>query len=267
MNDLKILELKRNYDFYNFLANNGRSTVLDDFQKVLHHENRFFINNHKIFEHIKSLFDEYTIVLSMNELLFRARKVESNDVTKFCTDEYNEEEFYGYNKKDSFVPLMKNINANRANAKGIPCLYAAKEEKTAIAEIRPFLGSTVSVATIKLVRDLKIFDLYFDYDMSNSDIVKLPLADIWFGLAFAYSIPYENSSQNEYLLTQCVSEYFQISGFDGIQYSSSLNEGGKNLALFNCKHENDFGKYETCEPISSHCCIIKNIKHEYEFYS
>jgi hypothetical protein len=163
------------------------------------------------------------------------------------------------NKKDSFVPPKEHIKASLANAMGIPCLYTAKDQKTAIAEVRPFLGNEISVATIQPIRELKIFDLFIDHNYNE-------IANIWFGLGLAFSIPYENTSKNEYLLTQCVSEYLKKSGFDGIQYSSSHNEGGKNIALFNCKHEYDGGKYDICEPTVSNCCIVKRIKHECEYF-
>ena len=265
MNDPKIIELKKIYDFYNFLSNNTISKTLDEFKHKLHFENRFFNDNHSIFSCIKKSFGDHTIQLTKGELLYRARKIENEDGCKFCKDGYFEEGFYAYNKRDSYVPPLKIIKANRANTEGIPCLYAAKEEKTAIAEVRPFLGNEISVAGIQIKRDLTIFDLYLDLNIKDIEIIKLSSPDIWLGIAFAFSIPYENTSKNEYLLTQCVSEYVQLSGFDGIRYSSSLDENGKNIVLFNCKHIDDGGNYDIFEPISSHICIVNNIKHLYGF--
>jgi len=267
MNDPKIIELMKMYSFYNDIIDNDKSKILEEFNKKLHHENRFFNDNHPLFTHIKNKFEYHTITLNQDEWLFRARKVEDNDYDNFTKEGYFEEDFYGYNKKDSFTPPMKKISANRANSDGIPCLYTAKDVKTAIAEVRPFLGDTISVANILPVHDLKLFDLSFDVNIHDINIANIPPSDIWFlGIVFAFSIPYEKTSKNEYLLTQCISEYIRLSGFDGIQYSSSLNNNGINIALFNCKNEDDGGKYDICEPISSHCCTVKSIDYCFEFY-
>jgi len=266
MNASKIIELKKINDFNNYITDNDESKILENFKYILQYENRFFNENHPVFVCVKNLFDKHTIILSQNEILFRARKIEADDEEKVNKEEYFEEYFYGYNKKDSFVPQAKKIPANRANAMGIPCLYAAREEKTAIAEIRPFLGQDISVAIIRPLRDLKIFDLFIDPNLSYNEIEKKSSSSLWFGIAILFSFPYEKSTEKEYLLTQCISEYIKISGFDGIQYSSSLNEGGKNIALFNCKNEDDGGKYDICEPISSNCCTLNRIEYSCEIY-
>ena len=267
MNDPKIMELKKKYDFNNFITENEHAKIIDDFNRKLHFENRFFNENHPVFDLVKRKFDEHTITLAQNELLYRARKIEDEDSKEIFTEKYFEEDFYGFNKKDSFVPPAKKILENRANSKGIPCLYTAKEEKTAIAEVRPLIGKKISVATIRPLRDLKLFDLFINPDLPHNEIYKQQSYAIWFGIALPFSIPYECTSENEYLFTQCISEFIQISGFDGIQYSSSLYEGGKNIALFNCKHEDDGGKYDICEPFFSHICTVKRIEHCFEFFN
>jgi len=269
MVDLKIIKLKKIYDFYNYITNNNVCKTLDKFKHKLYYKNRFFNDNHSFFIQLKETFEKYTIQLVQNEPLYRARVINGKeDKCKFCTKEYFEEEFYGYNKKDSYVPpLSSKIKANRANAEGIPCLYTAKEEKTAIAEVRPFKGNEISVATIKIKKEkLYIYNLYLDLDMNEDELLKNP-SDIWLSIAFAFSVPYEDTSTNDYLLTQCISEYIQLSGFDGIQYSSSLNDNGKNIALFNCNNVDDGGNYDICEPVNSHVCIVQNTDHQYGLYS
>ena len=263
MNDPKIIELKKTYDYYNDITNNVFAKILDEFDHKLHYENRFFNENHPVFDHIKKLFDDHTITLTQNELLFRARIIKPKDVI----EPDMESDFFGFSKKDSFVPPVKKIPGNRVNSKGIPCLYTAKEEKTAIAEVRPFIGNDISVAAIQPSRDLRIFDLFINLDLPYGDFFKQSPFDIWINIALLFSIPYEKSSENKYLLTQCISEFIQLSGFDGIQYSSSLSEGGKNIALFYCRNEDDGGKYDICEPIYSHRCIVNRIEYNFEFFN
>ena len=265
MNDLKVIELYKMNNFMAYIGKNDEESLLNDFSEYLLNKNRFFNNNHSVLEHIRKLFDYCTITLTPNDSLFRARVInlEDNNPKDEKKNKINiEDNFFGYGKKDSFVRKISDVQANRANSIGIPCLYAAKEEITAVSEIRPFIGNEISVAVIKPIHNLKIFDLYFHPQQNYDDIIKPPRSIFWLDVAIRFSIPYEDSSRNEYLLTQCISEYIRISGFDGIQYSSSLHEGGKNIAIFNCKHEDDGGKYEICEPVCSDTRFIKSVKYE-----
>lgn len=262
----KLENLKEINDLSNCFYKNKKSIALDDLKYRLNNNKGFLLSKHPVFGHIKKLFDEHTIFITPSEKFFRARIVNDNDFNKFFKDGYLEGEFYGYNKKDSFVPRRLEMNENRANYRGIPCLYTAKEEETAISEIRPFIGNKVSVATLQAKGNLKLFDLSIDLNLIYT-YTKPPYSEFWLSLAVEYFIPYMRNSNKEYLLTQCISEYIQLSGFDGIQYSSSLNEGGINIALFNCLHEDDGGEYDICEPIESHTYTIKNIKHCFEYIS
>jgi hypothetical protein len=55
-------------------------------------------------------------------------------------------------------PLRGQASEGRANAKGIPCLYLATRKETAMSEVRPWVGSYVSVGQFKLLRDIDIVD-------------------------------------------------------------------------------------------------------------
>jgi hypothetical protein len=55
-------------------------------------------------------------------------------------------------------PLRDRAREGRANPKGIPYLYLATHQDTAMAEVRPWVGSYVSVAQFVLKRDVRIVD-------------------------------------------------------------------------------------------------------------
>lgn len=57
-------------------------------------------------------------------------------------------------------PLAYNASDGRANPKGIPYLYVATTKDTAMAEVRPWLGSIISTAQFKVTRDLRIVEFY-----------------------------------------------------------------------------------------------------------
>ncbi len=46
-------------------------------------------------------------------------------------------------------PLRDRASEGRANPKGIPYLYLATKEETAISEVRPWIGSFISLAPIQ----------------------------------------------------------------------------------------------------------------------
>ncbi|MCL2442982.1 MAG: RES family NAD+ phosphorylase [Treponema sp.] len=269
MVDLKIIELYKMNNFMVYLGNNKENKALHDFSLYLEKEKRCNNNFHPVFSYIQKLFECNETTLTSNESLYRARKIKQGDENIINTG--NEEDgFYGFNKMNSFVCPTNKAQPNRANFEGVSCLYTAKDdssviaEKTAISEIRPFIGKEISISTIRPKRDLKLFDLYFHPQDQYEDIIKSPRSRFWLDIAIRFSIPYEKSNQNEYLLTQCLAEYFRQAGFDGIRYTSTMYEGGQNIAIFNCKHEDDGGNYEICEPICSTTRFIKNIDYSFE---
>ncbi len=66
--------------------------------------------------------------------------------------------FFGH-KKQRMKPRSDKASEGRVNPTGIPVLYLASQIKTAISEIRPWVGSQVSVARMDIRRDLKLVDL------------------------------------------------------------------------------------------------------------
>ena len=64
-------------------------------------------------------------------------------------------------------PLMGQATEGRANAKGIPCLYLASERDTALAEVRPWIGSLISVGQFRTLRELRIVNCTTDRQGSD----------------------------------------------------------------------------------------------------
>jgi RES domain len=59
---------------------------------------------------------------------------------------------------DRMMPRADRATEGRVNPKGIPCLYMASHEETAIAEVRPWIGSFVSVAIFAILREQRVVD-------------------------------------------------------------------------------------------------------------
>ena len=140
-------------------------------------------------------------------------------------------------------PLAFEAKEGRANPKGIPCLYLATEEKTAMSEMRPSVGDYVSVGQFKTLKPLTLIDcsighdsginLYFDLDNGpfEPDAKEREKA-VWNDIDRAFSEPVTDSDKSaDYAPTQIISELFRSKGFDGIAYKSHLGDGF-NVALF-----------------------------------
>ena len=121
----------------------------------------------------------------------------------------------------------------RVNPKGLPCLYLATDYKTAMAEVRPWIGSYLSVWQFKTLRDLNLIDLTKRHatvrlgDLNASGREH----EAWAAINQAFSEPVTNETCADYAPTQILSELFHDCGYDGVEYMSSLGEG-HNVALF-----------------------------------
>ncbi len=143
-------------------------------------------------------------------------------------------------------PLPEKVSEGRVNPRGIPYLYLATDKKPAISEVRPWVGSYVTVAEFKTSRPLRIVDCSRceidplvwtgrDFDMLFK--VRPPSPEetteiVWRWIDLAFSQPVDrDDSTADYVPTQIIAELFKTNGFDGMKYKSVFN-GGKNLALF-----------------------------------
>jgi hypothetical protein len=143
-------------------------------------------------------------------------------------------------------PLAGKVCEGRINPKGIPCLYLATDEKTAVSEVRPWVGSYVTVAKFETLKELNVIDCsrgeIDPMNVTASDLDKLwklkqptpeeAIKTIWRWVDKDFSEPVDrNDKTADYVPTQILAELFKTNGFDGIKYKSLFNNG-VNLALF-----------------------------------
>lgn len=168
---------------------------------------------------------------------FRAQLGHGWREQEVAPDEYDE--FPGAYEPDRMIPNAKFVGDGRVNAKGIVCLYLATNEETAALEVRPLIGSYVSIAQFRITRDLRIVDCseklignlerYFKKDWKPDEIEQ----QVWTDINDAFSAPVERSDAGlTYVPTQIIAETLRLKGYDGIAYKSSYGENGFNVALF-----------------------------------
>lgn len=133
-------------------------------------------------------------------------------------------------------PLLDRAREGRANPKGIPYLYLATHDKTAVSEVRPWVGVYVSLAQLRTTRELRILNCTTE---DNSLVIYFsePSADereraVWRDVDLAFAEPVTRTDDyGEYVPTQIIAEFFRKQGFDGLAYRSSLGPG-HNVVLF-----------------------------------
>jgi len=153
-------------------------------------------------------------------------------------------------------PKAEFVGDGRVNPRGIPCLYLASNKDTAMAEVRPWVGSYVSLAQFKVMRDVFVVDCTTDKRifpnwLLNQDQREIPAEKrekvVWGDIAHALSRPVTpDEPVTEYVPTQILAEAFRAHGYDGIVYRSLLGDGF-NIALFDCDVAEllNCGLYET----------------------
>jgi hypothetical protein len=135
-------------------------------------------------------------------------------------------------------PPLHSAREGRVNPKGIPCLYLATDKDTAMAEVRPWIGSYLSVGQFETLKDLAFVDCSVEHANIISHVYsKEPGPDerekaVWAYIDHAFSEPVSvDESSADYAPTQILGEAFRSHGYDGIVYKSLLGEGF-NVALF-----------------------------------
>lgn len=137
-------------------------------------------------------------------------------------------------------PPSKIARAGRMNASGIPVFYGAASAEVAIAEVRPAVGSYVVVAPFEALRVLRVLDISslelishesgskFDPEATK----RLEKSSFLRTLSKILTIPVPGrNAENEYLITQAVSEYLSINDslkLDGVTFNSTQVRKGSN---------------------------------------
>ena len=140
-------------------------------------------------------------------------------------------------------PLTGRASDGRANPRGIPCLYMATTKEAAMAEVRPWVGSYVSVGQLETKRELTVVDCArrqdttpfffrrddFNYEPSPEERNEA----VWASIDRAFAEPMTRSDDlADYAPTQILAELFKQAGLDGVVYKSNFGEEAFNVALF-----------------------------------
>jgi len=174
--------------------------------------------------------------LSVGRVLWRAQQGDHWETVCVNGDEFDD---HGPLPPQRMKPLAHSAREGRVNPKGIACLYLATDKDTAMAEVRPWIGSYISIGQFKTLKDLVLIDcsvehatniIFHWYAKEPPPAVREK--SIWAQIDHAFSEPVNpDETSADYAPTQILAEAFRSSGYDGIVYKSLLGKGF-NVALF-----------------------------------
>lgn len=134
------------------------------------------------------------------------------------------------------------VTPGRLNPEGISVLYLSDDKDVCIQEVRAAFQDCVNLAQFHIKGKLKLVDLInFEekaFNRSDEEDDRELLAyylnrDILNEISKEFAKPSNNSSKiMNYLPLQYISEFIKSKGYQGILYSSVMNEDATNLVLF-----------------------------------
>ena len=200
----------------------------EEFVESIKHDNRFhtqLINTDKLETYLSYLRKDYEKGKSM----YRGR---------LC---YSDKE---YEPKEMGAPPIEFAKEGRANSTGIRRLYLADSEKTCIHEIRSGAFDSICIGKFSLCKDISVIDFkrISKFSPFNGDfdfleyLVNKPILnkiDKEMGRALR-----AGDNHLDYIPTQHLCDFIKTltyksdEKYSGVEYSSTLNPGGNNLAIF-----------------------------------
>lgn len=145
-----------------------------------------------------------------------------------------------FNTNEMGAPPKRLATHGRANPAGIPYLYLASTQSTAVAEIRPHTGERICVANFTTPNDLKVVDLrnprksVSPFVLDDEEDIGFLRGDIGFLTRLGEELTrpvLPRAAAIDYVPSQYLCEFIKKLGYDGVMYRSSVGEG-MNLALF-----------------------------------
>lgn len=190
--------------------------------------------------HTNRFFPTTVIDLSRLERLLPYLLLDEEDIPKVWYRARIQNAAEPFKLEEMGSPPKHLASHGRANPAGIPYLYLASKEITAISEVRPHAGDRVSVAKFTVPGGLKLVDLRHPrrtvspFILPDENEVALLRGDIEFleRLGEELTRPIlQKSAAFDYIPSQYLCEFAKKCGFNGVMYRSSV-DGGVNVALF-----------------------------------
>lgn len=188
------------------------------------------------------LFIKSRQTIPCGSIFYRARIMHEVDITESDIRVIGNPttKFKGFDEVNSFTPPINKISAARVNEQFDPCLYAADNYETALAEVRPIVNNIVSIARIRVNNQIVLAD--------TCCLQSGQINELFYRLMITRVFSQPVIDEKDYLFSQHIGTLLKRNGFDGIRYASSFLENGHNIAIFNT---------DKCYPVSSDRYIVE----------
>lgn len=198
------------------------STMWSELRRELQEQNRYFAGRGIVSDIENALRSDLIKITLRQDTLYRVRAT-TTDVA--------------LNIEEMGAPPANLSTAGRANPAGIPYLYLASDQETAICEVRPHNNEKLTVGSFRLATSVTCIDLRdprigspFQHGWKLRDFVGV--LGFLRHLGHELSLPIGNQRRDlDYLPTQYLCELIKNLGYDGVLYKSGLSNG-YNVALF-----------------------------------
>lgn len=144
----------------------------------------------------------------------------------------------GYTQNEMGTPPKDKRSAGRINPEGVGVLYLSSDEITVLNEVRASAFDYITIGEFINSHDIKVVNLSgiakispFLYERGLEQFAANRKAFQEIEAEIAKPLR-RNDSPIEYLPTQFISEFIKSQNYDGVEYKSTLNESGSNVAVF-----------------------------------
>ena len=212
----------------------------------LRHDTRFPIRS-ELLSRLLEFCQTSTRVVQKGSLLYRARlnrpRMRVNGPEPWPVGEMS-------------APPPEVAKGGRLNPPGLPYLYLAADVETAVAELRPWRGADVTVATFECVRDIPVFTLPAAKSADEQRDFALKQ------LAEEFSTPVEHDTLLGYTVTQTIAEALKAAcdpAMEGVEYPSAMRRDGRNIAIFG-KYSRKFEEFVV--PVTCQMWVVSDVSNE-----
>ncbi|PZR39051.1 MAG: hypothetical protein DI538_07895 [Azospira oryzae] len=205
------------------LSSDTHEKKWESFAAEIKSKNRFFLNETVDLKLLSELLGFFEKVYDPGKIFYRARISDKS----------------GIPLEEMGKPPIDKATSGRANPNGIPYLYVSASVDTSIYESRSSHLDYLTVAEFRVAGSLKIVSLrgvdrVSPFVFSDSLDHYIVHQKYLIRLEQELSKPVRRFDKElDYLPSQYLCEYVKYLGYDAIEYGSSLQNGGINLAIFN----------------------------------
>ncbi|WP_057469013.1 RES family NAD+ phosphorylase [Rhizobium sp. Root1203] len=215
----------------NFAISRTTPPGFSELQARLLTENFFQVES-GLEDYIARFINDIEAMLPQGEVWFRARVGETKTFHRFSIDSMETMRMHvPWLGKDIGAPPPPKAGFGRVNRAGVSVMYLASDPYTAVAEIRPHPGHTVSLGGFRSKEPIRLADFNPDIGLFSQSDQRLSLYAIIRAFDRLMSMPVTPDERTPYLLTQLLAEVLLRHGFDGVRFRSSVSQGS-NICIF-----------------------------------